>query len=364
MEKNNKNCYCIILAGGVGRRLWPTSRKAFPKQFLDFFGVGRSLLQLTYDRFVRFIPKENIIVSTFWEYKQLVQEQLPELDETQILGEPVRLSTLPAVAWATFHVVQRNPEACFVVTPADQHILEQELFEKDVLDGLDFVQAHREFLAMGVRPTMPNTRYGYIQMGLPAQREGLYHVKSFSEKPELDFARLFVDSHEFLWNTGLFLWGPQATKVMLRNLPPMLLSRLAEDGLPLAPEEERELVQQYYPSNSNEAVDLKILEECEHAYVKECSFGWADIGCWSELLSESRRDVDGNACVGSQQVMFSGTRNTVVSLPEGMGAVIKGLDGYVVAQQGNMLVVCPNSDPAQVRQMADEAQMRLGDAYL
>ena len=362
MDKHNS--YCVILAGGVGRRLWPTSRKALPKQFLDFFGVGRTLLQQTFDRFARFIPIENILISTYEEYGDLVREQLPEVADENILEEPVQLSTLPAVAWASLHISSRNPEASVVVSPADQQILDVALFEKDVVDGFEFVKEHKEFLAMGVTPTMPNTAYGYIQMGEQAERKGLYRVKSFSEKPELEYATLFVNSHEFLWNTGVFLWGPRAMEAMNKNLPPMVLTELQNHGAKISWEEEMALVNQYYPSNSNSSVDLQIIEECEHVYVKECSFGWADIGCWPELHSVCHKDVDGNATIGSQKVLFSGTSNTMVSLPEGMGAVIKGLDGFLVAQKGNFLVICPNDDPALIRRLADETQMKLGDEFL
>ena len=362
MDKHNS--YCVILAGGVGRRLWPTSRKALPKQFLDFFGVGRTLLQQTFDRFARFIPIENILISTYEEYVGLVHEQLPEVAAENILAEPVQLSTLPAAVWASFHISLRNSEASMVVSPADQQILDVAHFEKDVSDGFDFVKDHKEFLAMGVTPTMPNTAYGYIQMGEPAERKGLYRVKSFSEKPELEYATLFVNSHEFLWNTGVFLWGPKAVQTMNKRLPPMVLNAVKEKGGQLSWEEELALVRQYYPSSGNNSVDLRIIEECEQVYVKECNFGWADIGCWPELHSVCHKDVDKNAKIGSQKVLFSGTSNTMVSLPEGMGAVIKGLDGFLVAQKGNFLVICPNDDPALIRRLADETQMKLGDEFL
>lgn len=362
MEKH-KN-YCIILAGGIGRRLWPASRKAMPKQFLDFFGVGRTLLQQTFDRFSRFLPTENIFVSTYKDYEELVSIQLPSLPKENILAEPVQLSTLPAATWASFHVSLKDPEACIIVSPADQHIIDVAHFEHDLLDALDFVAEHEEFLAIGVRPTVPNTAYGYIQMGAPANRQGLYRVKSFSEKPEEEYANLFVNSHEFLWNTGIFLWGPKAMKEIRQLLPPAVIERLQQNNGHLTTEEEKTLVEEWYPSNSNRSIDLYLLERCDHAYVKECNFGWADIGCWPELHEVSHKDVDGNARVGSQLVMFSGTSNTIVSLPEGMGAVIRGLNGYFVAQQGNILVICPNNDPAQARRLADEAQMKLGEDYL
>ena len=362
MVKHNK--YCLILAGGEGRRLWPTSRKSLPKQFIDFFGAGRTLLQMTYDRFSRFISKENIFVSTFQDYKQMVQEQLPELPEENILPEPVQLSTFPAAVWGAFHIAQRNPEACVVSTPSDQYIINTDVFEEDVLSALDYVKDHEEFLAMGVRPTTPNTAYGYIQMGAAVSYPGLFRVKSFSEKPELDFANLFVESGEFLWNTGLFLWGPKSMLNNCEKASPLMAHCTQLSNGVLDRKTEMELVQKYYPSSGNRAIDLQLLEECDHVYVKECRFGWADVGCWSELHAVCHKDVDGNSHVGSDKVLFSGTSNTMVSLPKEMGAVIKGLDGYLVAQKDNMLVICPNDDPALIRRLADETQMKLGEEYL
>lgn len=203
METLNHN-YCIILAGGNGRRLWPASQKDMPKQFIDFFGTGRTLLQQTYDRFVRFIPQDHIFVSTFEDYVPLVKQQLPQIADNRILPEPVQLNTAPAAIWGTWHTVLADADARVVVTPADQLIQGEDQFEKQILRGLDYVGSHQNFLAMGVKPTHPNTAYGYIQMGEEEDGEKLYTVKSFSEKPAADYAQMFVDSGEFLWNTGIF----------------------------------------------------------------------------------------------------------------------------------------------------------------
>lgn len=359
-----KNDFCIILAGGVGRRLWPCSRKAKPKQFLDLFGTGRTLLQTTYDRFARFVPKENIYVSTYREYVDLVHEQLPDMQLENILAEPVQLSTAPAVAWATYHVAQRNMEANMIVSPADQYIVNEERFEEQMSQGLDFVSQHDFFLAMGAKAGEPNTSYGYIQKGEETPQENVFTVQSFTEKPDLDFAKIFVESGEFLWNTGLFLWNVRTMLNHLDNLIPVMKQHMRNSEGPLSNEEELAFVERFYPSNLHLSIDLVILERSRNVFVQACDFGWADIGCWPEVHELSKKDVDGNSLATSSKVMFSASRDNLVSLPKGIAAVIHGLDGYLVAQEGNTLLICPNNDPALVRRLANEAQMQLGEEYM
>lgn len=362
MRKNSD--YCIILAGGVGRRLWPCSRQSLPKQFLDFFGTGHTLLQQTYDRFVRFISPDHILVSTYQGYADLVREQLPDLPAENVLAEPVQLSTAPAVAWASYHIYNRDPEANVVVTPADQHILDEERFARQIGEGLDYVEAHADFLAIGVKPTVPNTAYGYIQIGESQNVDGMYKVESFSEKPAIEYARLFVESGEFLWNTGLFLWHTSTMMSLLRRITPLAAQRIEEAGTNLTAAQEVMLVREYYPTTLHRSIDLVILDKCENVCVKPCDFGWADIGCWPEIYEVAPKDADDNAVLASSKVLLSGCRNNVISMPENTAAVLKGLEGYLVALQGNVLVVCPNDDPAAVRRMVNEVQVQLGEEYV
>ncbi len=355
METTNKN-YCIILAGGVGRRLWPASQKELPKQFIDFFGTGRTLLQQTFDRYAHFIPSDHIFVSTFEDYVPMVKEQLPEVNEANILPEPVQLNTAPAAIWGTWHAVLADPEANVVVTPADQLIQNEALFEEQILKGLNYVASHPVFLAIGVTPTQPNTAYGYIQMGDKLEKGStLYTVQSFSEKPEINYARMFLDSGEFLWNTGIFLWkgetmGKHLSK--MANRPDQPVEKVAQQMVTIA--EEVNYVRSCLPENMPRSIDLLVLEHCDNVVVQQCNFGWADIGCWSELHEVSHTDADGNALCGDARVLLQGTQNCVVSLPSNLKAVIAGLDGYIVAQQGNVLFICPNGDPDATRRLINE----------
>ncbi len=360
MEEIRQNDYCIILAGGMGRRLWPVSTESLPKQFIDFFGTGRTLLQQTYDRFAAFIPPSRILVSTYEGYVSLVKEQLPGLPAANILPEPVQLNTAPAAVWCNWHAILADPDANLVVTPADQLVQNAARFEEQVRHALRFVDSHEVFLALGAPPTMANTAYGYIQMGRPLDESaGLYEVKSFSEKPQQGYARAFLESGEFLWNTGIFLWSARTMASMLAGLagrPYHDAEAVARQMVTI--EEEVDYVRSCFPGELPRSIDLLILDRCPNVAVKECDFGWADIGCWTALHESCRHDADGNAVSGGGRVMFSGTSRSMVSLPEGMDAVICGLDNYLVAEKDGRLLICPNTDPDLIRRLINEARFK------
>lgn len=321
--------YCIILAGGVGRRLWPVSTKSLPKQFLDFFGTGRTLLQQTYDRFASILPKNHIFVSTFEDYVPLVRSQLPEVAPEHILPEPVQLNTAPAAIWGTWHIALDAPEANVIITPADQLIQHPDRFKEAMLRGLEYVDTHPHFLAIGVKPTMPNTAYGYIQMGESAGDSELYRVQSFSEKPAPDYARMFLNSGEFLWNTGIFLWkgSTMADKLAeLQGRPALPVEKVARQMVTIA--EEVAYVRAGFSEQMPRQIDLLILEKCHNVVVQACDFGWADIGCWHEMREVGRQDADGNVISGESKVMFQGTQKTIVRLPKGKKAIISGLNDF------------------------------------
>ncbi len=356
--------YCIILAGGIGRRLWPCSRRNMPKHFIYFFGKGRKIIQQTFYLFERFMHAYHILFSTYKYYLPIVREQLPELPEANILAEPVQLSTAPAAAWASCHVGLFEPDASIVVTPADQYIVNEQRFEEQIMRGFDFVSRHSEFLAIGVKPAIPNTAYGYIQMDEEGEERGMYRVKSFSEKPVPEYARMFVDSGEFLWNTGLFLWRSSTMLSRIESGLAVFGEHKVRSGMGMPLTEELEIIRKSYPSSMHRSLDLMILEKCENVYVQQADFGWVDLGCWTELYEVAEKDVDGNAVLSDSKVLLSGCRNNLVRLPDGVAAVIKGLDGFLVAQEGNLLVVCPNDDPSLVRRLVNEVQVKLGDEFV
>jgi len=363
MEKN-KTSYCVILAGGMGRRLWPCSRASYPKQFLDFFGIGRTQLQQTYDRFAKILPKENILISTNVVYGHLVKEQLPDVPDSQIMMEPIYRNTAPSVAWAVHRIARLEPDANVVVTPSDQMVFNEEAFVENILSGLDFVEKHDVLLTMGVRPTRPEPGYGYIQIGEPTDSPHLYKVQSFTEKPERDFAKMFMESGEFLWNTGLFLSNIKHLRECFCDLLPSVLRKLDSEKVGNTVEEETDYMMKNFPSYPNISIDYGILEKSEHVCVMQCSFGWADVGTWHGIYEAMQKGEEDNVVIHSD-VILEDSRNNVIKLDNGKFAVINGLDGYIVAEKGNVLLICKKEDSsALLRKYVSEVQIRKGDDFV
>lgn len=363
MEKHPNN-YCVILAGGHGRRLWPTSRKNFPKQFIDFFGTGRTQLQATFDRMSRLISVSNIFVNTRQRYADIVRQQLPELPPDNILVEPVNRNTAPSVAWAGVRIHRLCDDARIIVVPSDQIIINDERFAVCVERALDFVAANDIVLTMGVRPTRPEPGYGYIQVGEPTLTEGVSRVQSFTEKPERDFARLFMDSGEFFWNTGMFLSNANNLRNFFLHVMPDLPERLTEIKTMKSLDEELAYVQTHFPAYPNLSMDKATLEMSDNTYVMTCDFGWADLGTWHSMY-EFRQVHEGDNVVIDSEVMLENCRDNIIKLPKGHIGVINGLDGYIVAEQGDVLLICKKSDSsALIRKYVNEIGIRYGDQYV
>jgi len=362
MESFHPN-YCVILAGGKGRRLWPSSRIEKPKQFLDFFGTGRTLLQQTFDRFSRFIPQGHIYICTTREYLPLVHEQLPTIDEEHVLVEPVNRNTAPTVAWAGHRIHRESDDARIVVTPADQLVIDDQAFERNMLEGLAFVGQNDIILTMGIRPSRPEPGYGYIQVGEPTLSSGINKVQSFTEKPEREFATLFMQSGEFFWNTGIFLSNVRHLREWFIKLIPDMPFRLAKLPLDASIEEENAYVRNYYPAYPNLSMDKATLEMTENAYIMQCQFGWADIGTWHSIYECMQKTENDNVVLDSE-VVLEDAHNNIICLPKGHIGVINGLDGYIVAEQGDVLLICPKQDSsALIRKYVNEVSIKYGEKY-
>ena len=362
MEKRTDN-YCVILAGGHGRRLWPSSRKACPKQFVDFFGTGRTQLQSTFDRMLKTIPLENIFVTTRRRYTQLVREQLPELPEGNVLSEPVSRNTAPSVAWAGAHIHRFSEDANIIVVPSDQFVIDEDRFQEDVRRGLDFVSQNNIILTMGIKPTRPEPGYGYIQIGEPTLVNGIYKVQSFTEKPNREFAQLFMDSGEFLWNTGLFLSNVRFLREFCIHHITDAPSRLAPVKDMTSDQEEIDYVQAHYPSYPNLSMDKLALELSGTSYVMRCNFGWADLGTWHSIYEFKQTQPMDNVVIDSE-VLLENCRGNIIRLPKGHIGVINGLEGYIVAEQGNVLLICKKGDSsALIRKYINEVSLRYGEQY-
>lgn len=362
--KYNENDFCLILAGGKGRRLWPCSREKCPKQFLDFFSTGKTLLQQTYERMTGIVPEENIYISTNHEYEHLVEEQLPGISRERILSEPIFRNTAPSVAWATYRIVHVNPDARIVVVPSDQAVFNEDKFRENVLAGLDFVGSNDSLLTMGIKPTRPEPGYGYIQMGEKAKAENVYKVKTFTEKPDREFARMFMDSGEFYWNTGLFLANVQYLRECMKKICPPVFRKIDTGGHPVTFEEELDFIEENFPAFPNLSIDYGILEKNDNVYVMRCDFGWADLGTWHSIYESMSKGDDDNVVIGSK-VVLAESSNNIVKLPKDHLGVIHGLDGYIVAEKGNVLLICKKGDSsALIRKYINEVQIKYGDEFI
>lgn len=330
----NENNYCIILAGGKGRRLWPCSRDNHPKQFVDFFGLGRTQLQETFNRFAKIMPKENIFVTSNMEYADLVKEQLPELVEQNLVIEPVNRNTAPSVAWGMLKIGKRNINASVIVSPSDLFVLNEQAFDDSVNRGLELVRERNIVLTMGVKPTRPEPGYGYIQLGEPTETKDVYEVMSFTEKPEREFAQVFVDSGEFYWNTGMFLSNVrnfiECSGKLYTEVESLIKEKLQPSELTI--DNMLKFIEEYYPAFPNLSIDYGVLERLDNVCVMKCYFGWADLGTWHSIYECLRRGNDDNVVIDSMAILENCKQN-VVKLPKGKLAVINGY-GKIQQHQG------------------------------
>ena len=359
----DKNRYCVIMAGGQGTRLWPMSRKAFPKQFQDILGCGRTLLQLTYDRYCRIVPKENILISTHVDYTELVREQLPNVPDEQVIHEPAFRGTAPSLANIACHIRSLNPNANIVVAQSDQLVLDEEMFANVISSGLDFVAENNKLVVVGIKPTCPETRYGYIQVD--GDPDGaFYKVRTFTEKPQYEFAKIFMESGEFYWNSGIYIWNVQTIiETMSMYLPEMM--KVLENVYREIPDRNQRRRRGYeiYTSFPNASLDMNVMERADNVYVVAGEFGWADIGTWDTLYSTMPKDGDGNVVINSSTLKYDSHDNMIV-LPKGKLAVLQGVDDLLVVDSDNVLMICRKGNEGDIRKFLNDAKMKLGDKYI
>jgi len=358
----NANNYCVIMGGGIGSRFWPFSRESKPKQFLDFFGVGRSLLQMTFDRFKKILPIENIFIVTNESYKDLVAKELPELDESQILLEPMRRNTAPCIAFATYHINAINPNANIVVAASDHLILKEDEFLKVIEKAYDFVSRNNVLLTLGIRPSRPETGYGYIQMS-DEKIEGVNKVKVFTEKPNLDLAKVFYESGEFLWNSGIFIWNIKTILEAFHQYLPEITSRFDAGIGYFGTDKEKAFIDENFPFCPNISIDYGVMEKSSDVYVQAADFGWSDLGTWGSLYDVSDKDDNANAVLTSKSLFFDSSEN-VVTLPKEKLVVIQGLEGYIVAESNNVLLICKKEEEQRIKQFVTDVKLKFGEEYV
>ncbi len=364
------------MAGGIGSRFWPFSRNNKPKQFLDFFGTGRSLLQMTVDRFRPVVPIENVLIVTNVIYKDLILEQLPDLRPEQILCEPARRNTAPCIAYAVARIAALTNKANIVVAPSDHLILREGDFVQAIQTGLEFVEKNDVLLTLGMKPTRPETGYGYIQVapsnstapsGSPIKGESctansIFPVKTFTEKPNLELAKVFMESGEFLWNSGMFLWNLQTIQAAFAQHLPEISEKFAAGCDKMATEAEDAFIQETFPSCPNISIDYGLMEKASNVCVMSADFGWSDLGTWGSLYELSDKDEYANVALKCDAAFYD-SKNNIVTLEPGKLAVVQGLEGYIVAEADNVLLICKQEDEQHIRQFVNDAGVRFDGKY-
>ncbi|MBR5725737.1 MAG: mannose-1-phosphate guanylyltransferase [Muribaculaceae bacterium] len=358
----DNNRYCVIMCGGVGSRFWPFSKASKPKQFIDFFGTGRSLLQMAYDRVKDIVPDKNIILITNENYGALIKEQLPQIADSQILLEPTRRNTAPCIAWAAHHIKALNPNAKMLVAPSDHLILNVEKFKQCVTKAFEFIETRDALVTMGVKPNRPETGYGYIQVG--EQLDGDFaSVKTFTEKPDEDLARLFLRSGEFYWNSGMFIWSADSIiKALNDHVPEM--SAIFELGMPyFGTDREQEYIDTHFEACPSVSIDFAVMEKAPNVFVETVDFGWNDLGTWGSLYENSPKNRDGNVTQNSKALMFN-SHNNIVALKGDKLLVASGLEGIIVADVDDALLIVPLEEEQKIKTYVNEVKSKFGDKYL
>lgn len=359
----NPHRYCVIMCGGIGSRFWPYSRSSRPKQFIDFLGTGRSLLQMSYDRILEVVPRENIIIITNEQYAGLVRGQLPELSDDQVLLEPARRNTAPCIAWAAYHIAARDPEASIIVTPSDHLITREKLFLDSVTEGFAFVEENDALLTLGIKPTRPETGYGYIQVG-PVVEGDIHKVKTFTEKPRLELAEVFVESGEFFWNSGIFLWKASTIISALKECAPDVANTFEQGREVFGTPAEAEFIRENFPGCMSISIDFAVMEKARNVYVECVNFGWSDLGTWSALYDNSPKNRDGNVTQNCSVLAYNSTGNIFAVNDGGKLVVVDGLKDYIIADAGDVLLICPKAEEQRIKQMVNDAKLAHGDKYL
>ena len=360
----DKNIFCVIMAGGIGSRFWPLSKTKKPKQFLDILGTGRTLLQQTYDRFIKLMPPEQIFIVSNLEYKELIVDQLPALPEENILLEPLRRNTAPCIDYANFRIHRKNPEARVVVAPSDHLIIKEEEFLRAVKQGLDFVASKEALLTMGIVPSRPETGYGYIQsLGKEVkgyEGTGLRKVKTFTEKPNLELAQVFMSSGDFYWNAGIFFWSLNTImKSFEVHLPE--IHNLFQEGVQIyGTDQEKAFIKRTYGNCKNISIDYGVMEKADNVYMLISEFGWSDLGTWGSIYEQLLKNEQQNSVTGKHVFMYESSGN-IVNVQDDMLVVLQGLEDYIVVQNENIILVCKREDEQKIKQYVNDLKTEIGE---
>ena len=354
---SSRNNHLVIMAGGVGSRFWPMSTVEKPKQFIDVLGVGKSLLQLTVERFGDICKAENVWVVTNKAYVNLVKEQLPELPYGNILCEPCRRNTAPCIAYVSWKIKSKDPKANIVVTPSDHIVTNTEEFRRVIKSCLDFTMDSDAIVTLGMKPTRPETGYGYIQADLTSsslRNKEIFRVYSFREKPDFDTAKQYISKNNYFWNAGIFIWNVSTIVNAFRVYQPAI-SKVFEGMLPIyGTDKEQLMIDEKFPECKSISVDYAIMEKAEEIFVCPADFGWSDLGTWGSLLVNTKKDLYGNSCIGNEIDVFE-TSNCIIHTTQEKKVIVQGLDGYIVAENDDTLLICRLTEEQRIKQFTGEA---------
>lgn len=360
--------FVAIMAGGIGSRFWPASRTHQPKQFLDIAGTGKSLLRMTFERFLKLVPANQIFIVTNHEYADLVAEQLPEIETNQILGEPSRNNTAPCIAYAALKLFELDPNANMVVAPSDHIITDETEFIQTIDLGLNYASHHYALITLGIKPTRPDTGYGYIRFEAnPVQADhaanrGVHGVMQFTEKPPLEKAVQYLQSGDYLWNAGIFIWSLRSLIDAFSQHAPEILELLQAEQVYNTPKEDA-FLREFYPMTPRISIDYAIMEKAPNVYTIPSSFGWSDLGTWASLHDYLPRDPANNAVVNCQ-TMLQKTSNTIIRAPKGKLVVLKGLDNFIIVDEGDVLLIYPKSEEQDIKEITKTIEENWGEQFL
>ena len=349
------NNHLVIMAGGVGSRFWPMSTTEKPKQFIDVLGTGKTLLQLTVERFSTLVPPENVWVVTNASYADIVSQQLPDMPRENILCEPCRRNTAPCIAYVSWRIKSRDPKANIVVTPSDHIVLNVAEFQRVIKDCMKFTSDTDAIVTLGMKPTRPETGYGYIQANLTSnslRNKEIFRVDSFREKPDLETAKQYISKKNYFWNAGIFIWNVNTIVNAFRIYQPPM-AKIFESMLPIfGTQKEQDIINEKFPECESISVDYAIMEKAEEIFVCPADFGWSDLGTWGSLLQQSHRDLYGNACIGQDISLFE-THNCIIHTTQEKKVVVQGLDGYIVAEHDDTLLICKLAEEQRIKQFSN-----------
>jgi len=351
------------MAGGIGSRFWPMSRTDFPKQFLDILGTGKTLIQQTFERYAKLVPKENIYIITAGEYVPIVKKQLPDISHENILAEPSRKNTAPCIAYIAFKLIKKDPKALMIAAPADNLILETDEFIKTAKKALNFVDHINALVTIGVKPSYPNTGYGYIQHDTKEAAPDVYKVKTFTEKPNLELAKTFISSGDFLWNAGIFTWKVKTILEAFEKYLPEIYDVFASEKDKFNTPQEAEAIEDIYPQCTNISVDFGVMENADNVYLVPASFSWSDLGTWNSAWEIMEKDYFGNAVSGKKVVVVD-AKNCMVYVPENKLVLLQGLDDFIIVDTKDVLLICKKEKEQEIKEYVAEIKKSMGDKHL